>query len=47
MKDDIFTTGMFSEADDIEIFRSENLQDFIDFKWQAYGFNFHFISTVI
>lgn len=47
LKQDLFTTGLFSESEEIEIFGSKNVQNFIDFKWDSYAFKFHSVSTVI
>ena len=46
IKTDIYTTGMFADSDNFEIFGCKNVQDFIDFKWHSYAFIFHFINII-
>ena len=36
-----------SESNEMGIFRSQNVQNFIDFKWNQYAFKFHLLGTIV
>ena len=44
---EIYFLGQCAESDEITMFQSQNLEDLIDFKWNAFGFNFHLIGTTV
>lgn len=45
--DDVYFTTTCAESDEIEIFRSECLQQVIEFKWNTFVFKWHLVGTVI
>lgn len=45
--DDVNLLALCAESDEIDMFESESLQDLIAFKWDSFGWSFHFFGCVI
>lgn len=44
--EDVNILGCMCEGDEIEIFNTDCVKDVIEFKWGAYGFNFHLFGLI-